>query len=141
MGTVPVTETLFSFYNIYIVLVLLVTLPLMNRLLLSAIEAQGNDETVELDDEPESDPDTQPVLEKASMTPSERVENSMVLSMLVGALGLAYIVYFFASNGFDLNINIVNFIVLFAGIILHGTPRQFLNTVTAGVKNAGGIII
>src|SRR5699024_11711575 len=74
-------------------------------------------------------------------TPAERVENSMVLSMLVGALGLAYIVYFFASNGFDLNINIVNFIVLFAGIILHGTPRQFLSTVTAGVKNAGGIII
>src|SRR5690625_836335 len=141
MGIVPVTETLFSPYNIFIVLVLLVTLPLMNRMLLSAIQVQGNDETVELDDDADSEPDAEAVPDKASRTPSERVENSMVLSMLVGALGLAYIVYFFASNGFDLNINIVNFIVLFAGIILHGTPRKFLNTVTAGVKNAGGIII
>lgn len=75
------------------------------------------------------------------MTPSERLENSMLLSQLMGLLGLAYVVYFFIDNGFDLNINIVNFIFLFAGIILHGTPRRFLDTVAAGVRNAGGIII
>src|SRR5699024_12758285 len=101
----------------------------------------GNDEPVERDDDDATDPDAESVPDKASMTPAERVENSMVLSMLVGALGLAYIVYFFASNGFDLNINIVNFIVLFAGIILHGSPRQFLSTVTACVQYAGVLII
>lgn len=139
MGIVPITQTLFSPYNIFIVVVLFVTLPLMNRLLLSAVEARGEiEEPVQLDDD---EPDPEQVPPKSEMTPSERMENSMALSMLIGALGLAYIIYFFADNGFDLNINIVNFIFLFAGIILHGTPRRFLNTVSAGVKNAGGIII
>src|SRR5699024_12243133 len=45
------------------------------------------------------------------------------------------------SNGFALNINNVRFLVLFACINLHVTLRLFLSTVTASVKNAGGIIM
>lgn len=138
IGIVPISQTLFSASNIFIVLVLLVTLPLMNRLLLNAASSQHETfEALEIEEEPER----RPTQSKESMTPSERLENSWVLSMLIGAMGLAYTVYFFVGNGFDLNINIVNFIFLFAGIILHGTPRRFLDTVSNGVKNAGGIII
>lgn len=138
IGVIPITQTLFSATNIFIVVVLLVTLPLMNRLLVGAAQSQKDTfETLQIEDDPQ--PPAEP--DKSSMTPSERLENSWVLSMLIGALGLAYTVYFFVSSGFDLNINIVNFIFLFAGIILHGTPRRFLDTVGNGVKNAGGIII
>jgi short-chain fatty acids transporter len=45
------------------------------------------------------------------------------------------------KKGFDLNLNIVKFIMLFLGIILHRTPRQFLNCVSDGTKNASGIIL
>ncbi len=56
-------------------------------------------------------------------------------------MGLVFVGYHFVTNGFDLNINIVNFIFLFLGILLHRTPRRFLETVGNGVKNAGGIIV
>jgi short-chain fatty acids transporter len=138
MGVVPISHTLFSPTNIFIVLVLLVTLPVMNRLLLKAAESEGEVEPAMVVEE-DATPEAKPL--KQSMSPSERIENSYILSMLVGALGLAYVVYFFATSGFNLNINIMNFIFLFAGIILHGTPRRFLNTVSKGVQNAGGIVI
>src|SRR5699024_10752923 len=80
-------------------------------------------------------------IEVVPKTPAERLENSQLVSMLIGLMGLSFTVYFFATNGFDLNINVVNFIFLFLGIILHRTPKRFLETVGDGVKNAGGIII
>lgn len=143
MGVVPISDTLFSSYNIFIVLALFVTLPILNRLMMNATDSKGeldpallerlNDDKVEQDEEEK--------LQKKGMTPAQRLENSMVLSMLIGILGLGFIVYFFAKNGFSLTIDIVNFIFLFLGIILHKTPRRFLNTVSKGVQNAGSIII
>ncbi len=138
IGTVPVTETIFSGFNLFIVFVLLISLPLLNRLMLKSREglevthpknweAGSIEETVE---EPAE-----------NLTPSDRLENSQIISILIGLFGIAYIVYHFVTNGFDLNINIVNFIMLFLGIILHRTPRQFLVSVNDAVKNVGGIIV
>lgn len=138
IGTIPVTETIFSGFNLFIVFVLLISLPLLNRLMLKSREglevthpknweAGSIEETVE---EPAE-----------NLTPSDRLENSQIISILIGLFGIAYIVYHFVTNGFDLNINIVNFIMLFLGIILHRTPRRFLVSVNDAVKNVGGIIV
>ncbi|WP_164668003.1 short-chain fatty acid transporter [Virgibacillus doumboii] len=139
IGTVPVTETLFSSFNIFIVVVLLVTLPLLNRYLMKARDPLNTTDAstwkTDDDDEAEEEPP------KENMTPADRLENSQIISLLIGIMGLGFIVYHFATNGFDLNINIVNFIFLFLGIIFHKTPRRFLNSVTGAVKNVGGIII
>jgi short-chain fatty acids transporter len=51
------------------------------------------------------------------------------------------VVYYFGTNGFKLNLNIVNFLFLFVGILLHGTPRRFLDAVTNGAKGTAGIIL
>jgi len=45
------------------------------------------------------------------------------------------------ENGWNLNLDIVNFIFLFLGILLHGTPRRFLEAVGNAVKGSSGIII
>lgn len=139
IGSIPVTETLFSGLNITIVLVLLVSLPLLNLWLL---RTSGDLSKNNLDFlETESAEEELAATAVNDLTPAERLENSMIISLLIGILGLAFIVYHFIQNGLDLNINIVNFIFLFLGIIFHKTPRRFLNSVTDGVKNAGGIII
>jgi len=78
---------------------------------------------------------------KAEMTPAEKMENSPVLSMIVGLLGLAFIIYHFMNKGFDLNLNIVNFIFMIIGIILHGTPRRYLNALATAAKGTAGIIL
>lgn len=138
MGVISVTETLFSPMNMFIVLALLATLPLFNRYLLKGADPLGHVDSHLWQTEEEETEDAEAI---KPTTPAERLENSKVVSMLIGGLGLAFIAYHFATKGFDLNINIVNFIFLFLGIILHGTPRRFLDTVGSGVRNAGGIII
>jgi short-chain fatty acids transporter len=79
--------------------------------------------------------------EKAELTPADRLENSQLLSLLIGLLGISFLIYYFVKNGFALNLDIVNFLFLFIGILLHKTPMQFLKAVTESVKNASGIII
>lgn len=140
IGIIKVTETLFSSFNLFIVFVLLVTLPLLNAYLMKTREkTQITNPVIDWDDD-EFDKKAEEAATVAE-TPSDRIENSFIISLLIGLLGVSYIVYHFVVNGFDLNINIVNLTMLFLGIILHRTPRRFLNSVNGAVKNVGGIII
>ncbi|MEH7235869.1 short-chain fatty acid transporter [Bacillus sp. JJ1562] len=137
MGVIPVSETLFSPYNLFIVAALVITLPIFNRFLIKSTTTIDQDRSsLMIPDDSDSTTES-----KNPTTPAEKIENSKIISMLIGIMGLGYIAYHFVTKGFDLNINIVNFIFLILGIMLHKTPKQFLNTVTNGVKNAGGIII
>ncbi|MFD2629224.1 short-chain fatty acid transporter [Oceanobacillus kapialis] len=141
MGTFPVTETLFSSFNLFIVFFLLFTLPFVNRFLMKSRDPlyQGDAHLWRPESIDGSNEETEE--EKVAETPAEKLENSQVLSLVIGVLGFGFIIYFFSQNGFDLNINIVNFIMLFLGILFHRTPRRFLNSVTNAVKNVGGIIV
>ncbi|MGY4110513.1 short-chain fatty acid transporter [Aeribacillus sp. SP014] len=137
MGVIPVTKTLFSPTNLFIVIALLIALPLFNRYLLKNAESQFEDRTKWVIPNEEA----AAVEHVTPMTPAEKLENSRTISLIIGIMGIAFIVYHFVVNGFNLNINIVNFIFLFLGILLHQTPKRFLDTVANGVKNASGIII
>lgn len=141
IGTIPVTQTLFSGFNIFIVLVLLFTLPFLNRYLMKSKDPLKNTDATQWQTASLEEHGNEGTPDKAPETPAERLENSKIISYLTGLLGLCYVIYFFVQNGFDLNINIVNFIFLFLGIIFHQTPRRFLHSVGHAVKNAGGIII
>ncbi len=142
MGVIPVTETLFSSFNLFIVFVLLFTLPFLNRFLMKSRNSLHNTDASQWQSDISDDSkDSQTITSTDKLTPAERLENSQIVSLIIGLMGLAFIVYHFVANGFDLNINIVNFIFLFLGIIFHKTPRRFLDSATGAVKNAGGIII
>ena len=138
MGTIPVSETIFSPFNLFIVFAIVITLPFLNRLLLKSRE--GLDVQNPVDIETFSfEEEIEEVVEER--TPAARLENSQIISLIIGGLGLVYIVFFFVQNGFDLNINLVNFIMLFLGVLLHRTPRRFLNSVNNAVRNVGGIVV
>lgn len=134
MGIVPTSQTIFAGYNLFIIAVLFITIPLLNRWMMPKPE-----DTVTVDPAKLEDPIEVEVPEKK--TPASRMEDSVILSMLIGALGVIYLVNHFVRNGFDLNLNIVNLIFLILGIIFHGTPRRFLAAVANAVKTAGGIVI
>ncbi|RLL46689.1 short-chain fatty acid transporter [Oceanobacillus piezotolerans] len=137
MGTIPVIETLLSPFNIFTVIAFLITLPLFNRYLLKSTNNVNKiDNTSFLPPEKE---ETNEIIQAG--TPAEKLENSQLVSLLIGIMGLVFTFYYFATSGFDLNINIVNFIFLFLGILFHRTPKRFLDTISDGVKNAGPIII
>jgi short-chain fatty acids transporter len=71
---------------------------------------------------------------------ANRSETSIVITVVIGALGLAYLIWHFITNGFDLNLNIINMIFVILGIIFHGTPRKFLAAVNQAIKTTGGIV-
>src|SRR5699024_2762771 len=136
IGVVPATETIFSSFNLFIVIVLIVTLPLVNWIL---SRTQGTDSI--------PDPTTwdvveeKPVPEEEVSTPATRIEYSILISLLIELIGLFYIVYNYIQNVFDLNLNIVIFIILFLEILLHKTPQRYLHSVSDSVKNVDGIVI
>lgn len=128
--------TIFSPFNLIIVGIILVTLPFVNRAM-----HPSKEDTVEIDPKLlEEISEVEEVIHHGG-TFADKMENSMILSMIIGAMGLVYIVYYFVTSGFELNLNIVNFMFLFLGIVLHKTPRKFLNAVTSAVKGSAGIII
>ena len=135
-AAIPTSETIFSPMNITILLVMLVTIPLLNRLMHPAPQ-----DTIEFDTSELLELNAAESIDKASMTPAERMENSRVLSGLIGLMGYMFVVYYFVQNGFALNLNIVNFTFLFTAILLHGTPKSLLNAVSDGAKNCSGILL
>lgn len=138
MGVVPTSETLFSPLNLIIVIGLIILVPIINRLM-----TPPKEQAFIIDPSLLEDTDAMPAatVENIEMTPADRLENSKTLSLLIGLLGLAFLGYYLMNNGFSINLNIVNFLFLIIGILLHRTPKLFLEAVTNSVKSATGIII
>lgn len=130
---IPTSMTIFSTFNLIIVGAILLTMPFLNRAMHPSEEDVVSVDPKLLEEEDD--------IIEVSNTPADKIENSMIMSVLIGGLGLSYVFYYFAQNGFKLNLNIVNFMFLFTAIILHGTPRRFLNAVSHAVKGTAGIMI
>ena len=130
---VPTSLTIFSYWNLIITAVILIVMPFVVK----AMHPEA-DKTVVVDPALLKDPDAKQYLAK---TPAEKMENSKILWGLVTLMGFAYIVFHFMTKGFDLNLNIVNFIFMFVGILLHGTLRRYIDAVIEAAKGASGIIL
>ncbi|MDI6601608.1 MAG: short-chain fatty acid transporter [Thermoanaerobacteraceae bacterium] len=134
VGIIPTSQTIFASWNLVIAFVLIFTLPLVNMFMIPRKEdTKEVDSKLLIDEKPEKI--------KAKNTFALWIENSPLMTILVGAAGLTYIIYWFVTKGFSLDLNIVNFIFLIAGIILHGTPRGYLNALKAAIKGADGIVL
>src|SRR5699024_2626858 len=134
IGIILITDTVFTFGNLLIVALLVVTIPILNFFM-----HPEKSERYIIDPELLVEPGPEPKPE--NMTPAERLENSRVLNYIIGAIGIVYVIYHFSVNGLDLNLNIVNFIFLFTGLILHGTPRNYIEAVFEAVRGVGPILI
>ncbi|MCA0151433.1 short-chain fatty acid transporter [Rossellomorea vietnamensis] len=134
IGVISTNETIFATSTLIIVAALFIVLPITNRMLMPA-----KDETITVD--PELFNETAATLEKEAMTPADKLENSMILSIIVAVLGIVFLFSYFVKNGFALNLDIVNFLFLFLGILFHGTPKRFLTAVQEAIKGASGIVI
>lgn len=133
---IPTSETIFSTMNLAILAAMFVAIPLLNRLMHPAPQ-----DVVTIPPELLVEKSAETEKSKAEMTPAERLENSRVLSLLLGVMGFAYVIYYFINNGFALNLNIVNFTFLFSAVLLHGTPKSLLNSISQGARNCSGILL
>jgi Short chain fatty acids transporter len=68
------------------------------------------------------------------------MNHSKVTGIVIGALGLFYVGLRFSDGG-SLDLNTVNFIFVFLGILLFASPARYLAALAEGVKIVSGIII
>ena len=81
-------------------------------------------------------------------TPADKLEHSKILWVLTIVLGFAYIINYFVgvvSRGENvanaLNLNIVNMIFLFLGLLLHGDLRRYVDAIGEAASGAAGILL
>jgi short-chain fatty acids transporter len=139
IGIIPTSLTLFSPMNIAVTIALLIVIPVTMLLMAPKDES----EIVQISDiDPDLVAEEKPhVASKDGMVPADKIENSQIVSLVIGIMGLVYIVYYFYTAGFNLNLDIVNFTFLFVGIILQRTPIAYIRAVDEGAKACAGIII
>jgi short-chain fatty acids transporter len=76
--------------------------------------------------------------------PGEWLEYSPLLSLLVGVLGLGWLLRRFASLPAAVaiaDLNTYNLLFLTVGLLLHWRPRSFLDAVARAVPSTGGVLI
>ncbi|KWR91075.1 short-chain fatty acid transporter [Cupriavidus sp. IDO] len=138
MGVVPLSETIFSTPMLLTSLAVIVTLPLLNAWL----HPRNPAEVVEIKQETERD--REPAGSAHSMggenTIAARLNNSRLLSLAIGLCGMAYAVIYFTQGG-SLDLNLINFLILFAGVLLLGTPVNYVAKLNEGIKTISGIIL
>ncbi len=139
IGIIPVVNTLFSPLNIGVFIAMIVILPFLVKFL----SPKPGDEIITIHqydptllEEPKVE-----VRSKEQWTTADKLENSRTIILLVCLAGFIYIIYHFYSKGFDLNLNIVNFIFLIVGMLLHGTPISYVRAIAEGTKGCAGIIL
>ena len=125
--------TIFAPYNLIMVLVILVCLPFINaKMHPSPDQVVTVDRALLVEDKTEY---------KVPVTPAEKIENSPIMSMIIAAAGLIFLFVYFAGNGFNITLNIVNLLFLILGIIFHKTPINYVRAITDATKGAAGIIL
>jgi short-chain fatty acids transporter len=139
MGIVPLSETIFSPTILVVSLVVLVTLPLLN----AALHPKSGEAIIEIN--PAFGDEAAIRAEGVAgmlgeNTFASRLNNSRLISYLIGALAIAYTVRHFANGG-ALDLNMINYVIVFLGIILLGTPHAYVEKLNEGVKTIGGIIL
>ena len=83
-------------------------------------------------------------------TPADKLEHSKILWAITVIAGLLWVVLYFkgivATKGAAaipnaLNLNVVNFIFLFLGLLMHGDIRRYVDAIGEAASGAAGIIL
>lgn len=139
MGLIPLTQTIFSAPMLLTSLAVLIALPLLN----AAMHPKAGEKIVELDPAVAAEEGKSAAghdLQGDQKTLAYRLNNSRVLNLLIGLCGMAYVVLHFVKGG-NLDLNMINFFILFLGVLLLKTPMLYVEKVNEGVKTIGGIIL
>ena len=130
----PLTQTILHPMNIIMCLVVLVGMPLINYAMHPDKEHTIVVNPALLQDEKER--------EYKIETPAEKMEHSKILWGIIVIAGFLYIIHFFITIGVaNLDLNAVNTIFLFLGLLLHGDLRRYVDAITEAAGGAAGILL
>ncbi|MGR8918144.1 MAG: TIGR00366 family protein [Gammaproteobacteria bacterium] len=141
-GTVPIDLTLGSTMNRLQMAAYFLTMPLMfywlrprddNPATIDDLREASAAEILGIEEEADSMRLEQPAL-------SDRLNSSRLLVWLIAGAGAWYVADYFYTRGFDLNLNIMIFVFVNAGLLLHHTPLRYVIAMKRACANVSGII-
>ncbi|MFC6719483.1 short-chain fatty acid transporter [Natrialbaceae archaeon GCM10025810] len=154
--TVPLTETVIHPYGLALTVLSIAFASIVLYLLSPSPErSRGIEEYVSEDELAEAvadggaseatverEGDADAVTEPEATVPAERINDSRVLGGLIALTGVAVVAYSLAFAGLEvLNINFVNFAMLFAGLLVYQRPQYYRERFGEAATAAAGIIL
>jgi len=128
---IGVGQTLFASYNLIIIAVLVVGLPLLNWAMQPKTPKVVDPALLE-----EPQPSDIP-----RETATQRLDDSRILGLIMVALAVLFFYRHFSENGLALSLNIVISIFLFAGLLMHGTPERYMRAIEESIRGIAGIVV
>ena len=145
IGLIPVSETILAPYSIIMVITFLIVIPLVCRAMMpkdeDIVEVRLSHGTNDSDHDLSPDKIKETPLSKNKKTFADILENSKMLTAIPALAGTIYVVIFFINRGFDLNLDIVNFILLILGLIAYRTPIAYAHAIDDGIKSCGQVVL
>ena len=138
-GTIPLTETIFTWQNLVMIVVLIalsvticfLSTPNANKAKTAEMAGinYGSDEDTSKKDK--------------AHRPGEWLEYSPILTLVIVSIGIIYVFNIINKKGpiAALDLNTYNFMFLMLGMLLHWTPRSFLDSATKAIPATGGVLI
>lgn len=136
IGQIPLTETVFLPVNLVACSVLALIVPI----LITRLSPKRGIKTIEHFDV-DLGRHRITITEEKPKTFAEKLEKSYLINAVVGLLGAIFLFQYFAREGLNLNYNIINFLFLMLGILLHKNPVGYAKAVARSVRNASGIVL
>ena len=138
--TALTTDTIFHPMNLIMVAVILFVMPLVNYAMHPAQDKAITINPALLVDEEEKTYEVK--------TPADKMEHSKILWIITLLFGFIYIVNYFVgvvkagkNVASALDLNIVNMIFMFLGILLHGNLRKYVDAIGEAASGAAGILL
>ncbi|MBU3071999.1 short-chain fatty acid transporter [Clostridium estertheticum] len=138
-GTIPLTETIFTWQNLVMIIVLIVmsvticyySTPNADKAKTAEMAGINYGEVEETKERTKAE------------KPGEWLEYSPILTLVIVSIGIVYVFNVINTKGpiAALDLNTYNFIFLMLGMLLHWTPRSFLNAAAKAIPATGGVLI
>ncbi len=138
--TVPVTETIFTWWNITAVVIAVAVVVVT----MAALAPGDDEEVVELPEGADLAREETELLQtrgEAAPTPAERLDANRLITTLLGAGLAAYLVTYYAQEGFVLTLDIVNWTFLCLVMLLVRSPAELVRLVGDAARNVGDILV
>ncbi len=140
IGIIPVTETIFTTFNMCLALITLLIITTINPLMrpTESSEIKEIDPNIFRFSEKKNGFDN---LNKDKRTFAQVVENNRFISFFVGFCLLFFILFIFYHKGFSLDLNLVSWTFLGLGLILSNSPIHYVKLVNKAAITVGPIIL
>jgi short-chain fatty acids transporter len=137
IGLIPVTATIFHPFNLLLTVVVVALLTAMAWAMHPAPAHTVAVDVAALDSIERFEPPIPP----ASLAGAARLDHGPLLNAVIAACGGLWLLHHFASAGFQLTLDVLNFAFLMLAVALHGNPASLLAAADRGSRLLAGVVV